>query len=99
MYGLDACTVENLLTAGGAGGCNDSRNSIRRLHCLTDSREENHLANSQRGFIVFLFIPEGAGHAAAARRNDMHFGSCQQLLQDLRSLINAYQGLLMAVTM
>ncbi len=83
MYGPDACTVENLLTAGSAwSGHEEWRFQVLRLEFRAisppDSGEEYHFANGQGSLVVFLLIAKRTGHAAAAAGDDMHLGPSQQ---------------------
>ena len=73
-----ACAVEDLLPARSARCRDDGRDTVVLVvHSLADGGEEDHLADGQRGFVVFFFIAERTCHTAAATRDDMHLGACK----------------------
>ena len=66
------------------------------LHGLADGREEEHLADGQGCLVMLFLVAEGACHAAAGGGDDVQVAAWQQA-QHGGSLVDAYDGFLVAV--
>ena len=59
MHSMDTCAVQNLLATGRSRRSNNGRGDIVGvLNRLADGGEEDHLADGQRGLVVFLLVAE-----------------------------------------
>ena len=94
---MDACPVEDLLTAGGARGGYEGRcDAIGLVDGFANGGEKHHLAYGQRSLVVFLLVTKRSCHTAAATGDDVDFGVLYQL-QGGDGLLGAYQGFLVAM--
>ena len=70
MEGVDAGAVEDLLSAGGAGGGHeggsDGVGGVALWQGTAQGGEEDHLADGDGGGVVLLLVAEGACHATAS---------------------------------
>ncbi len=89
VVGLYACTVEYLVPAAGAGG-GDKGGCY-----LSDSGEEDHLADGHAGGVMFFLVTETARHTATAAGNDMYGGTYEA--QALGCFLDTDEGFLVAV--
>ena len=90
MNGMDACAVENLLAARGAGGRDDAwGDAVGFLYGLADGGEQHHLSNGQRGLVMLFLVAERPRHATATARDDMDL-CIGQKFQCCNGLIGAY---------
>ena len=96
MDSLDACAVEDLLTAGGAGGGDECGFFFCLVHSFPYCGEEHHLAYRDGGLVVFFLIAERARHTATAAGYDVHIGAFEEA-QHCGSLLDADQGFLVTV--
>ena len=78
MDSLDACAVEDLLTAAGARCGHEGRGLGGVGDGLAECGEEKHLADGQGGFVVLFFVAKGTCHAAAAAGNDVELAPTEQ---------------------
>ena len=79
---------------GVVGRCGDVVG--REAEGAADGGEKDHFADLERAAIMFFFVAEGAGHAAAAAGDDMNRGARQEA-QGRGGLVNTDEGLLVAV--